>query len=271
MKNNMNYVEWANTLDSTGTDSRDARSRLCDPENAAEMVMALEHAKYLGQMLDGWKKFIFYGKQVPSTDGIGGSTILATCGSLENLATRFNDHEVVRLLHAIIGVFTESAELVEAFLQYMDTGTPIDKTNVMEETGDIQWYQALLAKYLGESDFTRIQDFNRKKLTARYGETWTQDAALVRDLNIEREILNEFETYHPTDVQDYEKSLMSIVNQLEYCGYEANGGHKLQNNAAFVALKSLAKKQWEEHYSMEQANKMFIDGDDASVPATPVG
>jgi len=43
-------------------------------------------------------------------------------------------------------------------------------------------------------------------------------------------------------MQEY-KSLTTIIEQLELCGFKDVIGHKLSNNSAFIALKDEAEKE----------------------------
>ena len=99
----------------------------------------------------------------------------------------------MELLHAAIGISTEAGEILDAFKKHLIYGKDLDLINVAEELGDVTWYMAIITRYLKniagatlEDDILRI---NIEKLTARYPEKFTEDAALKRDLNKERDIL----------------------------------------------------------------------------------
>lgn len=93
-----------------------------------------------------------------------------------------------RLMHAVMGLQTETAELTDQLKKVVMYGKALDRTNLEEEAGDALWYMALLVDELG-LDFESILDKNIAKLKARYGEKFTNDAALNRDLEKERTIL----------------------------------------------------------------------------------
>jgi NTP pyrophosphatase (non-canonical NTP hydrolase) len=95
--------------------------------------------------------------------------------------------ELSQLLHYTIGVITEANELMVALTKGAITGN-LDKVNVGEELADISWYQSNAAERLGLS----MEDLlakNISKLEARYPEKFTQEAAVNRDLEKERNIL----------------------------------------------------------------------------------
>ena len=93
-----------------------------------------------------------------------------------------------RLLHAGIGLTTESGELLDTLKKHIFYGKPLDKVNLEEEIGDIFWYCALIADELGVH-FDEIMSKNIAKLKSRYGEKFTETAAQSRNLKTEREIL----------------------------------------------------------------------------------
>lgn len=93
-----------------------------------------------------------------------------------------------RLLHAGIGLATESGEFLGAIKKSVFYGKEIDTVNLKEELGDILWYMAIAMDAL-ETDFETEMEKNIKKLKARYGEKFSSDLAEKRDLEKEREIL----------------------------------------------------------------------------------
>lgn len=96
--------------------------------------------------------------------------------------------EMTRLLHGVIGVATESGELLDAVKKHVYYGKPLDKVNLMEEVGDCMWYLALILREIDYS-FEEVADINIKKLRARYGEKFSEYDAQNRNLEIERSIL----------------------------------------------------------------------------------
>lgn len=92
-----------------------------------------------------------------------------------------------RLLHAAIGSFTESGELIEAVKKQYETGT-IDLVNFGEEIGDLEWYQAIGFDATGVTEES-CREKNIAKLKARYPDKFDADRAINRDLATERAIL----------------------------------------------------------------------------------
>lgn len=154
-----------------------------------------------GNLLDVLKKDIFYG--VP-TDPLKAETrrqrILDNEASLEAAAIQItispgNNPELLtavdsRLAHAIIGISTESVELLEALLDACQSGKPIDTVNVLEELGDVNWYLAIAVSTLG-ADWEQILITNIAKLKERYKAKFDAAEALERNLTAERAILED--------------------------------------------------------------------------------
>lgn len=93
-----------------------------------------------------------------------------------------------RILHAAIGLCTESGELIDALKKSTFYGRELDVVNVKEEAGDILWYLAILFDELG-TDFETEMSRVIEKLEARFPEKFTEEAAYNRDLETERKIL----------------------------------------------------------------------------------
>lgn len=91
-----------------------------------------------------------------------------------------------RVFHAIVGAITEGAELAEA-LEKIIAGNE-DKVNILEEFGDINWYEAIAVDAL-DGDFEQILERNIAKLRARFPEKFTSEQAINRDLETERKVL----------------------------------------------------------------------------------
>lgn len=89
------------------------------------------------------------------------------------------------LLHYALGIVTEAGEIADALKKSLIYGKPLDRVNLIEEIGDLQWYQARMLDALGSS-FEEARDRNIAKLRKRYPDGFTEEDALVRDLEAER-------------------------------------------------------------------------------------
>ena len=94
----------------------------------------------------------------------------------------------MRLLHSVIGMMGELGELAGALEKWIWYGQPFDETNFKEELGDTNWYQAEALNAL-EAKFEDVLKRNIDKLKARYPDKYTDEAALNRDLEKERTVL----------------------------------------------------------------------------------
>lgn len=91
-------------------------------------------------------------------------------------------------LHMVIGISTEAGELLDAYKKHFAYGKDLDVVNVGEEIADIMWYVSNLCRMKG-IDLEEMMQRNIDKLKARYPEKFTQENALNRDLDNERNIL----------------------------------------------------------------------------------
>ena len=99
-----------------------------------------------------------------------------------------SSNEMIDLLHAAIGMQTESAEFSDMLKKHLFYGKPLDRVNLAEEIGDQMWYCALALRTLG-TNFESVMDRNIEKLKARYPDKFTEELAENRDLAKERAIL----------------------------------------------------------------------------------
>jgi hypothetical protein len=156
-----------------------------------------------GNLLDVIKKDTFYGlpqdaakleaRELRLEDN---SLILrraATAAAAKNKATDVQTLLKLdpRVVHAIIGLATESVELLEALYTAIDTGEPIDGINILEELGDLNWYHAIAVDALN-GDWEQIQYANLAKLAKRNkGKKFDAAATINRDVVAERTLLEQ--------------------------------------------------------------------------------
>ena len=95
---------------------------------------------------------------------------------------------IPRDIHALMGLVTETGELVDAFKRFVFYGKPIDKVNIKEEIGDLFWYLAILCHAHG-LNFEEVMAANIDKLRKRYPQKFIEEKALLRDLEGERQVL----------------------------------------------------------------------------------
>ena len=101
---------------------------------------------------------------------------------------RLQNINTLRLLHAAMGLCTESGEFMDMMKKHILYGKEIDLVNLEEELGDTGWYMALALDEMN-SNFERMFGTNVAKLRARYPNKFTEHDALNRDLVKEHKIL----------------------------------------------------------------------------------
>lgn len=113
-------------------------------------------------------------------------------------ANLVRNNQILDLLHATIGLSTESGELLDTLKKHIFYNDDIDITNIIEELGDICWYISIaihsLNQYGVNIDLENIQKRNISKLKARYPEKFTTEKAIHRNLENERNILEKGDT-----------------------------------------------------------------------------
>jgi len=109
------------------------------------------------------------------------------------IGERMKTVRAIRLLHAVLGLASEAGEIADQLKKHFFYGKPLDVVNLGEELGDMFWYQALMANELGtthpEINFDSIEETNIAKLKKRYGDKFSEQRAVKRNLDIERKIL----------------------------------------------------------------------------------
>lgn len=153
---------------------------------------------YSGNLLDMIKKGVFYKKPIDIEKWDHNVALLHEVS--HRLAggeypCLVNDEYVQpidpRVFHAIVGIATEATELVEALQHQLEQSKQLDPVNLREEgLGDVCWYQAILADALGANWNDNLVT-NIAKLKARYPDRFTSENAINRDLETEREILEQ--------------------------------------------------------------------------------
>lgn len=108
--------------------------------------------------------------------------------SEKTLSSQFHiqpdDAQKQRILHAAMGLVTESGEVLDIFKKYVFYGKEIDIVNLKEEIGDILRFLAIFFRELDLDIETSMYD-NIEKLRKRYGEKFSSEKAINRDTSNE--------------------------------------------------------------------------------------
>ena len=130
----------------------------------SDLVSIVEECTSALRRLDQVKKALFYGRE-PSW-GV----------PKNNPEPVEADDQLRDLLHGILGVATEAGELLELLLD----PTKLTKEKLIDESGDILWYLALLFRRLGVT-FEYVGDGNIRKLAIRFPDKFEEFLAANKD------------------------------------------------------------------------------------------
>lgn len=169
--------------------------------NRLQLLAAFRAFIAASQILDQFKRNFYYGKKGAfNTDKLRHYLEELHQASFELDANHIlyePSYEEIpvdtRMAHGIIGSATESGELIEALVKFIEGNG--DETNLKEEIGDVHWYLAVLADSLGLTTDQCLEAVIKKLKDAgkgRYAKgVFTEDAAVDRDTTAERELLEE--------------------------------------------------------------------------------
>ena len=87
--------------------------------------------------------------------------------------------EQCELLHAAIGIAGEAGELLDAVRKHVFDWQPLDRENVIEELGDLNFYFEAACQAIGVSR-EDIEELNMAKLFERYKDGYSDQQAQER-------------------------------------------------------------------------------------------
>jgi NTP pyrophosphatase (non-canonical NTP hydrolase) len=157
-----------------------------------------------------------------------------------------NDSLTVRMLHASLGMMTETGEVADLVKRWLYYGQGLDRERVGEELGDLLWYVALACDATGLS-LQQVMDQNIKKLKARYPQRFTTERAAEegRDKEGERGAMNQTPTVDP---KDYGEPVDSPPRATK------------RDEAKFNAAKKLQQEMTANKDVGERADSTLVDG-----------
>jgi len=154
---------------------------------AAALIVELARVAEASRRLDAIKKHLFYGRALSLELAVSDPTAR---GDGAPAGDGMTDTDL-RLLHGLLGLISESAEMIDGLRFGLDgaaASMSADLVNVGEEVGDILWYASVLCNAAGLSLDVAMKK-NLTKLQKRYGGSFSADKAIDRDTAAEREIL----------------------------------------------------------------------------------
>lgn len=98
-------------------------------------------------------------------------------------------HFNASLQHSAEGMVTEAAEFLDTQKRWKYYGDPLDRVHMIEELGDLLFYAANAMREIGVS-LEQVLDSNDAKLERRYGDSFSSERAIKRQLADEYHTLN---------------------------------------------------------------------------------
>lgn len=166
------YQHDALVLESPVTDAVKERTRKLMPA----IMDTLGCGMFQGKMADNLKRRLFYGQEGLATN------FCAIDLSPEQLHRL---EEMIRPIHAFLGLFGECEEIAKVIGDYIVNGTKPDDLNCEEEAGDFLWYLNQWLSCFG-SNIPKAAKRNIAKLRKRYPNKFSEQAAQNRDVAAER-------------------------------------------------------------------------------------
>jgi NTP pyrophosphatase (non-canonical NTP hydrolase) len=96
----------------------------------------------------------------------------------EEILSKLTPNEV-NVIHMALGISGEAGEILDAVKKATIYRKPLDMENLIEELGDIEFYLEGLRQAIGVDRFT-VLDLNVKKLSKRYGSSYSDKSAIER-------------------------------------------------------------------------------------------
>jgi len=94
------------------------------------------------------------------------------------------DANEAHLIHMVLGISGEAGELLDAVKKSAIYKKTLDRPNVIEELGDLEFYMQGLRSALGITREDTLRH-NISKLTKRYGDKYSNQAAQARADKVE--------------------------------------------------------------------------------------
>jgi hypothetical protein len=123
----------------------------------------------VGADLDKIKKHVFYGKKVE-----------IDCRQPFNSSIEELSDQDIRLLHSVLGLNTESAELMNMLYERVYQGKVYNDLDWANEFGDVSWYTSQGADSQGIS-LSQLLQLNVDKLSKRYPDKFDSERACNHD------------------------------------------------------------------------------------------
>ena len=158
------------------------------------------------------------------------------CGNKRPKEKTYNASPLsARLLHATLGMASETGELADAIKKWLYYDQSLDVTNIIEELGDCLWYVALACNALDVS-LEEVMERNIAKLHKRYPEKFTEAKAAEenRDREAERKIMEEERTLQKLGLYTPQAEIDTV--EIPKCSCVANGCEACEGKSMAAAM-----------------------------------
>lgn len=160
------------------------------PLNVESFKALLKMFITVGTLLDYTKKGIFYNNYAKLDENyrelmtkLNDSTAEYINSDLAAARAPVSDINF-RVLHGLLGAMTESSEIAEHLLNYLETGV-VDRAGIAEEFSDSDWYKAITFDELALDEVVSRQNVV-DKLRVRFPTAYSDADAAERNLEKER-------------------------------------------------------------------------------------
>jgi NTP pyrophosphatase (non-canonical NTP hydrolase) len=106
------------------------------------------------------------------------------------IRARMETDTAIRMLHAASGICSEGGEIMDEIKKHIFTGVPLNRTKVIEELGDLQFFVVLLTSVMGLT-IDDIMKTNQGKLKVRYRDKFSEESCKNRDTEKEIKTIND--------------------------------------------------------------------------------
>ncbi len=148
--------------------------------DATSFIAMLDSFVILSERFNLAKKLFFRGK-TPADLGLEMPRFSESLGARLDGATT----DEINIIHGVVGVITEAGEMAEQLVAFLRGGTAFDPVHMLEETGDVEWYQHRILRGINATSDVRDRA-NIDKLHGRHGDAFNVFRDAHRDLAAER-------------------------------------------------------------------------------------
>ena len=176
----MDFFEYQKLAYKTANTNRQAVKERIGGLPMVLVYSVLESIKRSGAKAGKLKGHLFYGRELKNADLAQNQ--IDRDGLIQRMQNVPPD-----LIHSILGMADELAEITEVISDYIYSGKRIDWENINEEYGDLLWFWSCGNSCRGMKN-EKIAEMNIEKLRKRFGDKFSEEKANNRNLEEERKV-----------------------------------------------------------------------------------